>query len=196
VRSDSRCCLHEALQESARQPLGIDVGPRGRPTREIRLEAYPHVSTHAHAFYLACDDAKRRLCNQAFFSKINLTEDDHITTGLNSVYETVLNPTNRLHGDFWQRTGQLHPDIDLDRNETTLPCDEPGQRWNFDKWWAGLSSKCRYSCDLLTLLAETTSPESVPPTPRTRIRSAASSLLPHRHGSDRTAARTVSMHNR
>ncbi|MGH3769180.1 MAG: recombinase family protein [Pseudonocardiaceae bacterium] len=43
------------------------------------------------------------------------------------VYETVLDPTNRLHAEFWQRTGQLHPDIDLDRNEETLPTDHGGR---------------------------------------------------------------------
>src|SRR4051812_22463729 len=42
---------------------------------------------------------------------------------------------------------------------------------------ACLSSKCRYSCDLLTLLAATTSSRVVPPTPRTRINSAAAVMI-------------------
>jgi hypothetical protein len=46
-----------------------------------------------------------------------------------------IDPTNRLHAEFWQRTGQLHPDIDLDHNETTLPADHGGRVGTSTKWW-------------------------------------------------------------
>jgi len=95
----------------------------GREDAKIRPRAYLHLATNAHTFYLACDDAHKRLCNQAFFTKITLTEELDVSSEFTEVYETILNPANRLHAEFWQCTGQLHPDINLDRNEETLPTD-------------------------------------------------------------------------
>lgn len=95
-----------------------------------------HLATNAHAFYLACDDARRRLCNQAFFTKITLTENLDVRSEFTGIYETILDPTNRLHAEFWQRTGQLHPDITLDHNEATLPTDHGGRVGTSTKWWS------------------------------------------------------------
>ncbi len=53
----------------------------GREDAKLRLRAYLHLATNAHAFYLACDEGRRRLCNQAFFTKITLTEHLVSTTG-------------------------------------------------------------------------------------------------------------------
>lgn len=39
------------------------------------------------------------------------------------VDETILDPADRLHAEFWRRTGQIHPDINLEHNEETLPTD-------------------------------------------------------------------------
>ncbi len=40
-----------------------------------------------------------------------LTEDLDVRSEFTGVYETILDPPNRLHAEFWQRTAQLHPDI-------------------------------------------------------------------------------------
>lgn len=95
----------------------------GREDAELRLRAYLHLATNTHAFYLACDEGHRRLCNQAFFAKITLAENLDVTSEFTGVYETILDPTNRLPAEFWQRTSQLDPDIDPDHNEATLPTD-------------------------------------------------------------------------
>ncbi len=108
----------------------------GRADAKIRLRAYLHLATNAHAFYTHCEPAKRRLCNQAFFTKIILTEDRRIETEFNGIYETVLDPANRLHAEFWQRTGQLHPDIDLARDEANLPHVDGGRVGTSNKWWS------------------------------------------------------------
>ncbi len=100
---------------------------------KLRLRAYLHLATNAHAFYLACDDARKRLCIQAFFTKITLTENLDVRSEFTGVYETVLNPTNRLHAEFWQRTGQLHPDIHLNPERRNSAHRSRGQGWNFDQ---------------------------------------------------------------
>lgn len=107
----------------------------GREDAKLRRRAYLHLATNAHAFYLACDEGRRRLCNQAFFTKITLTEHLDMTSEFTGVYETILDPTNRLHAEFWQRTGQLHPDIDLN-NEATLPTDHGDRVGTSTKWWS------------------------------------------------------------
>jgi site-specific DNA recombinase len=107
----------------------------GESDAKLRLRAYLHLATNAHAFYLACDDARRRLCNQAFFTKITLKEDLDVTSEFTGIYETILDPANRLHADFWQRTGQLHFDINLEHNEETLRRDQRGRVGTSTKWW-------------------------------------------------------------
>ncbi len=108
----------------------------GREDAKLRLRAYLHLATNAHAFYLACDDARRRLCNQAFFTKITLKENLDVTSEFTGIYETILDPTNRLHAEFWQRTGQLHPDINLEHNEETLPHDQRDRVGTSTTWWS------------------------------------------------------------
>ncbi|MGD7708143.1 DUF2637 domain-containing protein [Microlunatus sp. Y2014] len=108
----------------------------GREDAKLRLRAYLHLATNAHTFYLACDDARRRLCNQAFFTKITLKENLDVTSEFTGIYETILDPTNRLHAEFWQRTGQLHPGINLEHNEETLPHDQRGRVGTSTKWWS------------------------------------------------------------
>jgi site-specific DNA recombinase len=40
-----------------------------------------------------------------FFTRINLTKNLDVRSEFTGVYETTLDPTNRLHAEFWQRTG-------------------------------------------------------------------------------------------
>ncbi len=107
----------------------------GREDAKLRLRACLHLATNAHPFYLACDDAGRPLCNQAFFTKITLKENLDATSESTGIYETILDSANRLHAEFWQRTGQLHPDINLEHNEETLPRDQRGRVGTSTTWW-------------------------------------------------------------
>ncbi|MEU8205085.1 hypothetical protein [Streptosporangium sp. NPDC049046] len=75
-----------------------------------------------------------------FFTKITLTEDLDVRSEFTGVYETILNPTNRLHAELWQRTGQLHPDIHLDRHEEILPTDHGGRLRTSTKWWTSVET--------------------------------------------------------
>jgi hypothetical protein len=54
-----------------------------------------------------------------------LTEDWQIEHTFEDVYDTIMQPENRLRADYWQRTRQSHPDIDLD---SPLPPDLVGDR--------------------------------------------------------------------
>ena len=63
-----------------------------------------------------------------------------MTSEFTGIYETILDPTNRLHAEFWQRTGQLHPDITLDHNEATLPTDHGGRVGTSTKWWTSVAA--------------------------------------------------------
>lgn len=103
---------------------------------KTKLRAYLKLATNTHALYTACDQHHRRLFNQAFFTKITITERETVVAEYTGVYETVLDPTTRLHADHWQRTGQLHPDIDLARGETTQPAIERGRVGTSNKWWS------------------------------------------------------------
>ena len=71
----------------------------GREDAKLRLRAYLRLATNTHAFYLACDE-RRRLCNQAFFTKITLTENLDVSSEFTGVYEAILDPTNQLHAGF------------------------------------------------------------------------------------------------
>ncbi len=44
--------------------------------------------------------------------------------------------SNRLHAEFWQRTGQLHPGINLGAQQRTLPHDQRGRVGTSTRWWS------------------------------------------------------------
>lgn len=58
-----------------------------------------------------------------------------MTSEFTGIYETILDPANRLHAEFRQRTGQLRPDIHLAHNEATLPTDHGGRVGTSTEWW-------------------------------------------------------------
>jgi len=105
-----------------------------RSVAQIRIRAYLALATNCHDFYTSLDPASRRLCNQAFFTKIILTEDRRIDHTFEDVYDTIVQPENRLHVDYWQRTKQLHPSI---TKETTLPPD--GDRVGTSNIWCSVT---------------------------------------------------------
>jgi hypothetical protein len=110
----------------------------GRKDAKLRLRAYLALATNAHAFYQAANEANRRLCNQAFFTKITLKENLDIETEFTGVYETILSPENRLHAEFWQRNAELHPDINLmpEADGPTLPTIHGGRVGTSTLWWS------------------------------------------------------------
>ncbi len=50
--------------------------------------------------YKRCDDANRRLCNQAFFTKIYVDEDDDLHVEYARPYEMLLDPRNQRQRRF------------------------------------------------------------------------------------------------
>ncbi|MDR2347415.1 MAG: hypothetical protein LBD90_02100, partial [Bifidobacteriaceae bacterium] len=112
----------------------LEAFDRGCKDAQLRIRAYLALATNAHDFYMCLDPATRRLCNQAFFTKIILTEDWQIEHTFEDVYDTIMQPENRLRADYWQRHGQLHPDIDLD---APLPPGIAGDRVGTSNiWWS------------------------------------------------------------
>ena len=93
----------------------LDTFEHGCTDAQLRIRAHLTVAVNAHAFYQSLDPANRRLCNKVYFKKTILTEDHRIQTELNPVYDTILDPTNRLNADYWQRTKQLSPDLDYNQ---------------------------------------------------------------------------------
>ena len=112
----------------------LDTFEKGCADAQVRIRAYLALATNSYAFYTSLDPANRRLCNQAFFTKIILTENREVRHEYTGVYDTILDPTNRLHADYWQRTSQLHPDVD--------PAQIDTQRMEQDRvgtsniWWS------------------------------------------------------------
>ncbi len=108
---------------------------RPRTTGRARLHrrapgrrALPH--------HRALTRSRRRLCDQAFFAKATLEENLRVTSESTGISETILDSANRLHAQFWQRTGQLHPDIDPEHNKETLPHDQRGRAGTSTTWWS------------------------------------------------------------
>jgi len=82
-------------------------------------------------FYLACDE-RRRLCNQAFFTKITVTENLDVSSEFTGVYEAILDPTNQLHA------GSGSAPASSPRHRPGPQRSNPahrsrGQGWNFDQ---------------------------------------------------------------
>ncbi|MDR1450491.1 MAG: recombinase family protein [Propionibacteriaceae bacterium] len=130
--------IEEQLQTIKLRLKSFDKGCKDA---QIRIRAYLALATNAHDFYQCLDPASRRLCNQAFFTKIILTEDWTIEHTFEDVYETIMQPENRLRADYWQRTRQLHPSINLD---TPLPPDTSQDRVGTSNiWWRWRESNPR-----------------------------------------------------
>ena len=51
--------------------------------------------------YSRCDDANRRLCNQAFFTKVYIEEDDHLRVEHARPFEMLLNPEISANALTW-----------------------------------------------------------------------------------------------
>jgi hypothetical protein len=69
---------------------------------------------------LPADEHHRRLLNQAFFTKITITERGQVKGQLTGVYNDLLDLSTRRHAEHWRQTGEHHPDV-LEQNETTPP---------------------------------------------------------------------------
>jgi site-specific DNA recombinase len=51
--------------------------------------------------YARCDDANRRLCNQAFFTKVYIEEDDELRVENNRPFEMLLDPEVNANALTW-----------------------------------------------------------------------------------------------
>ena len=51
--------------------------------------------------YNRCDDANRRLCNQAFFTKVYIEEDDELRVENNRPFEMLLDPEVNANALNW-----------------------------------------------------------------------------------------------
>ena len=51
--------------------------------------------------YARCDDANRRLCNQAFFTKVYIEEDDELRVENNRPFEMLLDPEVNANALNW-----------------------------------------------------------------------------------------------
>lgn len=51
-----------------------------------------NLLTDCADIYQRCDDANRRLCNQAFFTKVYIDEDDQLRVENNRPFEMLLDP--------------------------------------------------------------------------------------------------------
>ncbi|MCL2315649.1 MAG: recombinase family protein, partial [Actinomycetia bacterium] len=70
----------------------LDTFDKGCADAQIRIRAYLALATNSYDFYRSLDPANRRLCNQVFFTKIILTEDNQITHEYQGTYDTILDP--------------------------------------------------------------------------------------------------------
>ena len=101
-------------------PLAVLKREQGRITGELdqvnrRLDAHQGEYTDARAhlddalnllgncadIYARCDDANRRLCNQAFFTKVYIEEDDELRVENNRPFEMLLDPEVNANALTW-----------------------------------------------------------------------------------------------
>jgi len=68
----------------------LDAYTAGFDDAKIRLKAYLALAANCWEFYHRCDDTSKRLCNQAFFTKIIVTENHQIETEYTGPYETIM----------------------------------------------------------------------------------------------------------
>lgn len=63
-------------------------------THRCRLEGEQDRLLQAHCadIYARCDDTNRRLCNQAFFPKVSIDEDNELRVEHNRPFEMLLHP--------------------------------------------------------------------------------------------------------
>ncbi len=98
-------------------------------TRECLGQALDLLSD-AHKLYLAGDDQTRRLCNQAFFTKIYIDEDGEIRTDLARPYNMLLDPVVHTQARRWVEDPDSYrgPAQTCDTQDSRVACS------NFDNW--------------------------------------------------------------
>lgn len=72
-----------------------------------------------------CDDANRRLCNQAFFTKVYVDEDDELRVENNRPFEMLLDPDISANALTWA--------ADADKARTPA-LDSKGQGSSLVRW--------------------------------------------------------------
>lgn len=60
-----------------------------------------NLLTNCTDIYTRCDDANRRLCNQAFFTKVYIDEDDELRVENNRPFEMLLDPEINANALTW-----------------------------------------------------------------------------------------------
>ncbi|MDR0285216.1 MAG: recombinase family protein [Propionibacteriaceae bacterium] len=125
---------HRVATQLAEVTARLDAYQAGCDDAKLRIKAYLALAANCGQFYKTCDDTKKRLCYQAFFTQITITEDHRVETQFTGAYDTIMDPEVRLHADYWQRTKQLHPAI-LDQ-DAPRPDDMQGSVVRISEvWW-------------------------------------------------------------
>ena len=60
-----------------------------------------NLLTDCADIYRRCDDVNRRLCNQAFFTKVHIDEDDQLRVENNRSFEMLLDPEVNANALNW-----------------------------------------------------------------------------------------------
>lgn len=61
--------------------------------------------------YSRCDDTNRRLCNQAFFTKVYVEEDDELRIENNRPFEMLLDPQVNANALTWAADARQGPNL-------------------------------------------------------------------------------------
>ena len=80
--------------------------------------------------YERCDNANRRLCNQAFFTKIYIDEDDQLRVDNNRPFEMLLDPQINANALTW----------DQDSNKARTETIDDGRGSNLVRGWTQWSA--------------------------------------------------------
>ena len=91
--------------------LVLRGGIQRRTGLQSRLELHPIVAVHGSDalgllancadIYARCDDTNRRLCNQAFFTKVYIDEDNELRVEHNRPFEMLLDPQVNANALTW-----------------------------------------------------------------------------------------------
>ncbi|MBB5831054.1 zinc ribbon domain-containing protein [Brachybacterium aquaticum] len=89
----------------------IDAHHDEYATARNNLDDSLNLLEHAADIYARCDDANRRLCNQAFFTKIYIEDDDDVRVGYARPFDALTNGEVQSDALTWAETARNENEV-------------------------------------------------------------------------------------
>src|SRR5690606_38126082 len=96
---------HRILAELDNINRRIDAHHGEHADARAHLDDALNLLENCADIYNRCDDANRRLCNQSFFTKVYIDEDDNLRVENNRPFEMLLNSGVNANALNWAQNG-------------------------------------------------------------------------------------------